>query len=152
MRKIAIITLATAFFMMSSCEKSNGVNTACKKSLEALYPNAKFVEWEYDDGFLTAEFRNDGMDVKVWFDENGNWLKIETDMPFRKLPKTVQDAFNNSDYADWRIDDVDHIQIQQTAPQGVLSFYEFDVEKREMEKEFVIYPDGTIADKPHWKR
>jgi hypothetical protein len=150
MRKTVILTLATVLFVMTGCEKRNKVDSIYSDGLKTIYPDANRVEWEYDDGYLTAEFRDNGMDVKVWFDDNGNWLCIETDMPFRKLPQNIQDAFNNSNYSNWRVDDVDYIQIRKDiATQEIISYYEFDVEKGEMEREFVIYPDGSIGDKPY---
>ncbi len=151
MRKTVILAIVTALFVMTGCEKHNNnkVDPVYNNGLETIYPNASHVEWEYDDGYRTAEFRDNGMDVKVWFDDNGNWLCIETDMPFRKLPQNIQDAFNNSDYSNWRVDDIDYIQIQDPATQKITSYYEFDVEKGGMDREFVIYPDGNIGDKPH---
>ncbi len=131
MRKTVILAIVTALFVMTGCEKHNNnkVDPVYNNGLETIYPNASRVEWEYDDGYRTAEFRDNGMDVKVWFDDNGNWLCIETDMPFRKLPQNIQDAFNNSDYSNWRVDDIDYIQIQDPATQKITSYYEFDVEK-----------------------
>ncbi|MDR2980434.1 MAG: PepSY-like domain-containing protein [Bacteroidales bacterium] len=122
-----------------------------QNGLEEIYPHAKRVEWDYDDGYLTAEFYDNGMEIKIWFDNNGNWLCVKTEMPFSKLPQNIKDAFTNSDYAHWRIDDIDYIQIRKdpTVP-DVISYYEFDVEKGEMDREFVIYPDGAIADKPYY--
>ena len=151
MRKTVILTLVTALLVMNGCEKyNNKVDPAYSNGLEKIYPDANRVEWEYDDGYLTAEFRDNGMDIKVWFDDNGNWLCIETDMPFRKLPQNIQDAFNNSDYSNWKVDDIDYIQIREDpATQEIISYYEFDVEKGEMEREFVIYPDGSIGNKPY---
>ena len=142
------ITLMAAFFVITGCEKSGNVDPVYQKGLDVIYPNAKHVEWEYDDGYLTAEFLYDGMEIKVWFDDNGNWLCIDADMPFRKLPQNIQDAFDNCEYSDWKIDDIDYMQIRNNpAVQDILSFYEFDVEKGEREKEFVIYPDGNVGNK-----
>ena len=151
MKKNMILTLVTVFLVMVGCDKNKNVDSVYKNSLETVYPNAKYVEWDYDDGYMTAEFRDDGMDVKVWFDDSGSWLRIETNMSFKKLPQSIQDAFNSSDYADWKIEDIDYVKIRNDFDEELVSYYEFEVEKMEREMEFAIYPDGTIADKPYFR-
>ncbi len=154
MKKTALLALLVAFFIMLGCEKQHAVSQAHvskahENSLKTIYPDTQFIEWEYDDGYLTAEFRNNGMEVTVWFDDAGNWLCIKTEMPFSKTPQLIQNTFNGCDYANWRIDDLDYIQIREdVTTQIVTSYYEFDVEKGEMEHEFIIDSNGTIKNKP----
>ena len=145
-----IVGCLVIVLLVTGCSKNNNVDSVYRNSLEAIYPNAKHIDWEYDDGYMTAEFRDDGSDVKVWFDKDGGWLKIETDMSFKKLPQNIQDAFNNSDYADWRIEDIDYIKVRENVNEELISYYEFDVEKGERDIEFAIYLDGTIADIPYF--
>jgi hypothetical protein len=151
MKKNMILTLVTVFLVMLGCDKNKNVDSVYRNNLETVYPNAKYVEWDYDDGYMTAEFRDDGMDVKVWFDDSGRWLRIETDMSLKKLPRNIQDAFTSSDYADWKIEDIDYVKIRKDFDEESISYYEFEVEKEEREMEFAIYPDGTIADKPYFR-
>ncbi|MDR0368654.1 MAG: PepSY-like domain-containing protein [Bacteroidales bacterium] len=150
MKKI-IITLAAVFVSMSGCDKKKNANTVYQNALAALYPTAKHVEWDFDDGYMTAEFRDDGMDAKVWFDKDGTWLKTETDVLFKYLPHQIQEAFGSSDYAEWKIDDIRYVKINKD-PEEELDYYEFDVEKEEKDVNFAVYPDGTIAEKPYFEK
>lgn len=152
MKKNLILTLATVFLVMVGCDNNKNVDSVYRTSLETVYPNAKYVEWDYENGYMTAEFRDDGMDVKIWFDDNGNWLCIETNMSFKKLPRNIQDAFNSSDYADWKIEDIDYVKIRKDFDEELIFYYEFEVEKGEREMKIAIYSDGTIADKPYFRK
>ncbi len=152
MKRNIFLTLLTVFLLMTGCNKNKNVDLAYRNSLETIYPNAKYVKWDFDDRYMTAEFRDDGMDVKVWFNDSGSWLRTETDMQYKKLPRNIQDAFNSSDYADWRIEDIDYIKIRKDFDEEELvSYFEFEVEKGEREMEFAIYSDGTIANKPYFR-
>lgn len=157
MKKFVFLMLTAALFVTTGCSNDDdNVNpeTIFKSSLEAIYPNVKNVDWEYDRGYLTAEFRNNGAETKVWFDDAANWFCIETDMIFTQIPQNIQTAFNNCEYADWRVDDVDYIQIRENVnePAATTTYYEFEVEKDKKEKEFVFYADGTIGEKPVYNK
>ena len=100
-----------------------------KKALSEKYPNAKNVEWDLDDGCMTAEFLDErNQEVEVWFDMKGNWIRTKTEMLFRYLPETIKKAYNDSPYAQWRVDDIDY--VQKPNEEGV---YVIEVEKMERE-------------------
>ena len=51
-RAALFLVFSCGFFLNSGMAQTN----IYKKNLTAKYPNAKHVEWEMDDGYMTAEF------------------------------------------------------------------------------------------------
>ena len=51
----------------------------------------------------------DGKVVReLLFDGAGNWLFTKTEMSYAALPAVVKQALDASEYAGYRVDDVDH--------------------------------------------
>ena len=70
--------------------------------------------WSEKSGYYVADFTaamvkadSDRVRYSAWFDSRCEWHMTETDIPFDMLPEAVRTAFAASEYADWRIDDVD---------------------------------------------
>lgn len=112
-----LCTLST----LCSCDKEeNGylTNDAVRNTLKTLYPSAKDISWETKYGYIIADFdapssqNPSGRDVEhtAWFDRDGRWHMTETDISVSSLPEAVKTAYQQSEYADWIIDDVDMIE------------------------------------------
>ena len=105
----------------TSCNKQGpegGINDELKNELQAAllekYPDAQDVVWSEKSGYYVADFTaamvkadSDRVRYSAWFDSRCDWHMTETDIPFDMLPEAVRTAFAASEYADWRIDDVD---------------------------------------------
>ena len=105
----------------TSCNKQGpegGINDELKNELQAAllekYPDAQDVVWSEKSGYYVADFTaamvkadSDRVRYSAWFDSRCEWHMTETDIPFDMLPEAVRTAFAASEYADWRIDDVD---------------------------------------------
>ncbi|HIZ88222.1 MAG TPA: PepSY-like domain-containing protein [Candidatus Coprenecus pullistercoris] len=105
----------------TSCNKQGpegGINDELKNELQAAllekYPDAQNVVWSEKSGYYVADFAapivraaNDMISYSAWFDNRCQWHMTETDIPYDMLPEAVRTAFAASEYADWRIDDVD---------------------------------------------
>jgi hypothetical protein len=106
------------------------------------FPAAKNVKWEQDDdeGYITAEFLDEFyQEVKVWYDWDANWVKTKTEMSFNNLPGHIKKTYQNSPYAQWKIDDIEFIQKVNEE-----SYYILEVEKGEQEYKLIITEKGTI--------
>lgn len=101
-------------------------------ALLEMYPDAVNVTWSEKSGYYVADFQASMETVRsasgivqysAWFDGGARWQMTETDMPFDMLPEAVLAAFRASEYADWRIDDVDMLLRD-----GVETIYIIEVE------------------------
>ena len=74
------------------------------------YPNAQRVDWELQRDHYVADFRDNNIEKEAWFNTKGEWVMTESDIPFEDLPQAIQTAFGESEYKDWRVDDVDMLE------------------------------------------
>lgn len=90
---------------------TKSVPEAAKATMDQKYPSARATEWKKKGTYIIAEFAYDNVkDAKAWFTANGEWYMTESDVLFEELPKAVKDALNASQYASWKIDDIDKIE------------------------------------------
>ena len=135
--KTTLLFVAVCGFFFSSAMAQADIY---KKALSAKYPNAQNVEWEAEDGYMTAEFLGEhSQEVEVWFDMKGNWVRTKTDMLFKHLPEVIKKAYQSSQYAKWRIDDIDFIEKPTEE-----SIYIIEVEKMEQEHKLIVSEKGVI--------
>jgi len=149
-RLITAIMLASAIFALQSCDKDNdipdNISRQAQEAFAAKYPSASHISWQIKRGYAVADFRqgSNGEECSAWFDNAGKWYMTETEIRFDDLPEAVKTAFRGSEYATWRIDDVD--KLERT---GVETVYVIDVEKREngIETEIDLYysSDGILV-------
>ena len=71
----------------------------------------------------------------------------EIDIPYSALPKAVRAAFEASEYAKWKIEDIDKVERN-----GTEVFYVIEVEKGDQEVDLYYMPNGKLiktVKKPH---
>ena len=107
--------LLTALLTMSfaSCENEANwdiVPQSVRTAFLEKYPNAKRIEWENKGNYKVVDFVYNKMEAEAWFEYDGTWYMTETDVPYKKLPQAVKNAFQASGHAKWRIDDIDMIE------------------------------------------
>ena len=132
--------------VLTSCDKEDDIRisdvpSAVMNSFDANFPNASRAEWEKKGGYIVAEFWQDGMDTQAWYNSNGEWLMTEFDWGrnVSALPQAVQEAFQNSAYATWRVDDIDLYERPKDA------FYLIEVETQgQPDRDLYFAPDGTL--------
>ncbi|WP_080734823.1 PepSY-like domain-containing protein [Porphyromonas gulae] len=111
-----------------------------------MYPNAQNVRWEQEGEFRVAEFMNEGVKSEAWF-LRSIWQYTEIDIPYSALPKAVRAAFEASEYAKWKIEDIDKVERN-----GTEIFYVIEVEKGDQEVDLFYMPNGKLiktVKKPH---
>ena len=108
--------LACMTLIAASCQDDNTttpdgtVDKASKEeTLYKLYPDASNITWSVKGNYAVADFSADTSRYTAWLDNAGNWYMTESDMLFEQLPQAVKEAFNSSEYATGRVDDVDKI-------------------------------------------
>ena len=147
---IALAAFGTAF---TGCNDDDNfkVNGTIENAFRTQYPHATRVEWEGKGGYYVADFRLDNADAEAWYDQGGKWYLTETDVHFADLPQAVKDGLAASDYATWRVDDVDKLERPDTE-----TVYVIEVEQANTEYDLYFSPDGLLVkaipdgnDSPH---
>ena len=111
--------------------------------MAARYPDATNVKWVSKNGYTVAKFNrlatrsaNLEYDYSVWFNGTGTWCMTESEVTYEALPEAVKTAFEASEYAAWKIDDIDKLERA-----GMETFYVIEAETKSgnIEKEADIY-------------
>lgn len=137
---LAMLLIATIAFM--ACDKDDDITSVPVEISQAFnnkYPHATNVEWERKGNYYVADFRMDGKDFDAWFEDDGNWVMTEMDITWNNLPETVQTSFNASEYASWRIEDVDLLEYPLTPMEYVI-----EVEQGEKEVQLFYSETGNL--------
>ena len=112
-RMTIFVSLLLAGFAFTSCDDSDDNYTPDEKIVNVLYekyPNAQRVDWELQHDHYVADFYDNNIEKEAWITTKGEWVMTESDILFNNLPDAVQTAFNESEYKDWRVDDVDMLE------------------------------------------
>lgn len=143
MKKQLMIGFAilAVIFSLTSCDKDHlkNIDPEIQSAFDAQYPKAKYVKWEIDDNYYVADFKDEGFNKSAWYSRNAQWMMTEIDDKITHLPQAVQTAFNSSEYASWRIDDVDIIERPE-----VETIYIIEVEQGEREADLYYLADGIL--------
>ena len=122
--------IMSLMLLAASCNKQrpeNLQNIEATPELQAalfdLYPVAQDVKWSQKNSYYVADFKapagsgpelrsDDGQLIgySAWFDASYQWQMTETDIPQGMVPDAVWAAFDATEYADWRIDDIDMLR------------------------------------------
>jgi Protein of unknown function (DUF2874). len=152
-----LLSMAITSSILIGCSKSENnspvnINQEVKEALSEKYPEAKDVKWTNKGNYIIAEF-NSPIITKVatykhsaWFDNTGKWHMTETDITFDQLPEAVKTSFKSSEYATWRIDDVDKIERNSVEIVYVIEIEQV-VNKIETEIDLYYSEDGILVKK-----
>lgn len=140
-----LLALAAGLFLFTACDNdddhSNRPNGAVTKAFEAKFPNASRIEWEYKKDYSVAEFHNDGFETDAWFDQSGKWYMTKIEYrTIENIPnETVRNAFKNSEYKTWRVEDVDY--LNRLDAEGI---YIIEVEQGKVETDLYYSEEGIL--------
>lgn len=108
---IAVALMASAAF--SSCDNDDDVNVskvpeAVRDNFRSMFENVRNAYWEMESQYYVAEFTYNGFFTEAWYASDGKWAMTETDygMQTMYLPLSVQNSFNESQYASYTVDEV----------------------------------------------
>ena len=140
-------TLKTLFVLLlcavlwAACDDDNHrvANPAVQTAFDEMFPGISRVDWDREQGYYVAEFRESGREKSVWFDLNGVWMLTETDVPVSELPQAILASIQSGEYAGWRIEDVDYIERRDMEP-----VYVVDMELGEQDVDLHYSVDGHL--------
>ena len=141
---LLLLALLISGFTLQSCNDDdnnpNPGNTVVESIFLQKYPSATRVDWEVKGTYYIADFWLNNQELEAWFSWDGEWFYTETDIAFNQLPEAIQTAFNQSEYAAWRIDDVDVVERN-----GMEIVYVIEVEQGKQEYDLYYTADGTLV-------
>ena len=151
MKKLMIILAGCAAMLATGCDKHNATDrfhasAQAQASLLEMYPDATDIAWHAKNGYAVADFRTTssaGVN-SAWFDNGGTWYMTETEISFNQLPEAVQTAFKASEYASWRVDDIDKLEREGAETVYVIEA-EGMTETGEAEVDLYYSPDGVLV-------
>ena len=159
MKTFAIMLSAAALLFAAGCQKSPsgheaGVPEAVVASFNEMYPGATDVNWSSKHSYWVADFdgsiaskaassQSAGVN-SAWYDSTGKWYMTELNGALDQLPEAVKAAFAASEYASWRVDDIDRIMRE-----GMPIVYVIEVEGTkdgvQMEIDLYYAEDGVLV-------
>lgn len=89
--------------------KTSEVPRSFTEGLLKSYPEATDIEWERSGTDYKVEFEVGRMEHEVWFNKDGNTVRVEKEITRSLMPQGLIDIITR-DYADYRIDSVDAIE------------------------------------------
>lgn len=136
---LAVILGSLSLFACSDDDDYTPDQTV-KEAFEAKYPTATRVSWEKKGIYRIAEFWLNNQEIHAWFDNHGEWYMSKTELKtLSALPEEVRKAFEKSDYADWKIDDVDQMERP-----GSETIYIIEVEQGKQEIDLYYSQEGIL--------
>lgn len=146
MKNITYLFLTLSLFVgsvnaYSQDLKESEVPPAVRATFKKLHPDTYVHEWDYSrkKQQYDAEFISKGIKYEAYFKRDGPWIRTERDITKADLPQAVLASVAKTQYAAWKIDDVEEHQ----SPEHSL-FYEIEVEQGKQEVYLYFLPDGKL--------
>ena len=111
-------------------------------ALKKMYPTAEGIAWSTDEGYYVADFRMNGFDTKVWFNQDVEWVMKQTDWEtMDEAPAAVFNAFAASQFAGGMVQNVVWVQFPKWQPIVAVIVGMANVQTR---YQILFTPDGGI--------
>lgn len=140
-----LVLAVCGLFVGTACDDDNDdkrytPDSAITKAFAEKYPDAQRISWETKHGYEVADFYLGNQDTEAWFDNQGNWIFTETEIPLSIVPAAIREDIAAGPYAQWRIkNEVDKVE-RPDAP----TLYILEVEKGEQEMDLYYTENGTL--------
>ncbi len=92
MKKLQTILAAAALLFATSAFAAKGptkVSSVVKKAFEQQFSTASNVNWEKEDNFYFATFRQNDRDISVAYDDNGELVGTSRSVTVDELPLSI---------------------------------------------------------------
>lgn len=142
----AMLALSVCTLAFQSCDKDDDNMNAAPQELKTAfankYPGFQPREWEMKGGYIVVDFYTSEGEAEAWFTADYTWVMTETDIrpaALSTLAPKVYEALQSSQYANWRIDDVDKLERPDME-----TVYVIEVEQGKQEIELYYSADGIL--------
>src|SRR5699024_7787137 len=106
-------------------------------SIEKENVDAQDIEWEYKSGNFKEEFEEGHLYLDIWYDKDGQMLRMEKELTMKELPQSIKDVLK-SKYSNFSLDDAELIKEENNIT------YEVEVENLSKEKNILFDESGKI--------
>jgi len=92
MKNIIILLVVFSISLIPAFSQKNAPENV-KKEFAKKYPTAQAVKWDSEEtNEWEAEFKMNGTEMSVSFDDKGVWLETETEISVKELPASVMNT------------------------------------------------------------
>lgn len=135
--------IAVSCFSVYACSdddyKVSDLNQKIISFINLNYPGAKILEAERKQGAIQVEIFHENKEKEVFFLETDyQWLGSEWDVKESELPAAVKTSIASTNYAYYRIDDIDFVQ------KPYVEYYDIDMQQLGHKVRLCITPMGFI--------
>lgn len=134
MKRSLYLLLAGVLLSLGSFAQLRDIPAEVTDAFTKQYPGAEQVVYKDNLKNFQVQFLLSGEKYIARYSSKGEWKESEKSTDIVKLPQPVQDGFNKSKYADWKIREV----VTLLMPNGV-EHYKIRVEKGELQKKNLYF-------------
>lgn len=87
----ALIFAVSCISLNAQNVKSSDVPSTVKTKFSTMYPAATGVQWEMENKYYEAEFKENNIETSVIIDANANYIQTEVEIPVSSLPQSIRD-------------------------------------------------------------
>ena len=113
--------------------------TGIEEYIRQNYPNARITEIDHERGMTEVDIVDGRTPRELLFDGSDSWLYTKTEVHRTEVPQPVMTALQNSQYASYWIDDIDHYLTPDK------EFWRFDLESAQGDVKVDITADGELT-------
>jgi hypothetical protein len=118
-----------------------GVPSDIEKAFEKKFPEVVEPEWEKEsNGSWEATFKRDGVEFRVDFDSDGNWVETEHDVTIDQLPPEVRSAIEIK----YKAHEIRDIEAVDSPTHG--KFYDVEFQQGAEKKDVMFSLEGKVLD------
>lgn len=145
-RLTVLIAIIAGLMAFSSCDRYDGMlpDKSIRDVFSSMYPEAKDVEWDKDGYYWKVSFDtgsgSERREHDAWYDNDGSWIRTETDILYSDVPQYIKDSLATSSYGDAVVDN--EVSFVET-PDG--NYYRFELEYGSMDLAVKVDVDGNVG-------
>jgi hypothetical protein len=134
-----IIIIVLLLVSLTAFAKETNVPQVVKDTFTKLYPKVTDAKWEEDEkNIFEAEFKENGKEITLFFNNQGTLIETETTIQISVLPANIEKVVNKK-FAGYIIAEAAKIVDQN----GKVA-YEIDITKGQLKKEVLFDKDGKF--------
>ncbi len=108
-------------------------------NFKSQYPDVTDVTWEQEGEFTEAEFEQNGIEISILYDADGNVIETETEIDVNQLPEIIT-TYISENYSGSEIEEVEKIESAKG------NFFEVEIEnENDQEVELLFDAVGNFV-------
>ena len=113
------------------------VPMAVREAFDEAFSEIEEVEWELERGMYEAEFKIDGREYGIYFNNDGVLIAREKEIEVEDLPDVIKELLE-AEYQEFEIDEVEIVESEDG------DSYEIELESENSWVELRLNADGSV--------